>query len=35
MGMILHDWGPQKKKMLVEKVLQGSCCALVLPYHFN
>jgi hypothetical protein len=20
MGMILHDWGPQKKQMLVQKV---------------
>jgi hypothetical protein len=29
MGMILHDWGPQKKQMLMQKVLQSSCRALV------
>jgi hypothetical protein len=29
MGMILHDWGPQKKKLLVQKVGPNAshvCC---------
>lgn len=25
MGMILHDWGPQKKKLLVQKVGTYAC----------
>lgn len=27
MGMILHDWGPRKKQMLVQKVCMHTRCA--------
>ena len=27
MGMILHDWGIEKKKLLMRKVIRGACCA--------
>jgi hypothetical protein len=26
MGMILHDWGPEKKQLLVQKVEWGCVC---------